>query len=79
MTSDFITYILLFGLVILFAFIIDYRKSIKYWYVLLLFLLIGFVDNSLNTITIAYPDTQISGIIICIVIGVPKYIVLYLF
>jgi len=49
----------LFVFIILCSFLIDYRTSIKYWYILLFFFIIGFVDNLFNAITIAYPDTQI--------------------
>lgn len=41
------------------SFLVSYRKATKYWYVLLIIFLIGFFDNLSNTITIAFPVTQI--------------------
>ena len=58
MEQDILNYILIFGFAILCSFVIDYKKSIKYWYVLLLFFIIGFVDNIFNIITVTYPDVQ---------------------
>lgn len=59
MIHEIVRDILIFGIIVLLSFLIDYKKSVKYWYVLLLFFVIGFVDNLLNTITIAYPETQL--------------------
>lgn len=59
MIHEIVRNILIFGVVILLSFLIDYKKSVKYWYVLLFFFIIGFVDNILGTITIEYPDTQL--------------------
>ena len=59
MIHDIAGNVVIFGFIVLFSFLIDYKKSLKYWYVLLLFFLIGIVVNLFNTITIAYPDTQI--------------------
>ena len=50
---------LIFGIVVLLSFFIDYKKSVKYWYVLLFFFIIGFIDNMLGTITIEYPNTEL--------------------
>ena len=54
-TEDF----LIFIFAVLLAFLIDNRKAIKYWYLLLIFLLIGFMDNLFLTITMYYPELQI--------------------
>ena len=59
MTHDILSYMILLGFVILCSFLIDCKNSTKFWYVLLLFSIIGFVDNLFNTITIAYPETQL--------------------
>ena len=49
----------IFIFIILCSFLIDYKRSIKYWYILLLIFIIGFADNLFNDIIIAYPFTQI--------------------
>lgn len=54
-TEDF----LVFVFAVLLAFLVDNRKAAKYWYLLLIFLLIGFVDNLFLTITWYYPELQI--------------------
>jgi membrane protease YdiL (CAAX protease family) len=59
MINDILRDIFIFLFSILLAFLIDFRKSIKYWYILLLFFVIGFVDNAFNTITMTYPNTQL--------------------
>ena len=59
MTNDIVRDILIFSIPILLILLIDYRKSIKYWYILLLFFVIGFVDNTFNTMTMTYPNTQL--------------------
>jgi len=48
-----------FIFIILLSFLIDYKKSIKYWYILLLIFIIGFADNLFNDMIISYPFTQI--------------------
>ena len=58
-TQFIIRNILIFGFAVLLAFLIDYKKSIKYWYVLLLFIAIGLVDNLLHITTELYPQVQI--------------------
>ena len=59
MTNDILRDILIFSIPILLILLIDYRKSIKYWYILLLYFTIGFFDNTFNTITMTYPNTQL--------------------
>ena len=59
MTNDILRDILIFSAAILLAFLIDFRKSVRYWYILLLFFIIGFVDNTFNTITMTYPNMQL--------------------
>jgi len=59
MIHEILGYILMFGLVILICFLIDFKNSTRYWYFLILFLIIGFVDNISYTITSAYPNIQI--------------------
>ncbi|MBN2881739.1 CPBP family intramembrane metalloprotease [Candidatus Woesearchaeota archaeon] len=59
MTDDIFRDILIFSVSILLVLLIDFRKSIKYWYILLLFFVIGFVDNTFNTLTMTYPNTQL--------------------
>ena len=51
--------IILFGFAIFLVILIDYKKSIKNWYILLLFLLFGLFDNLLYVITESYPNLQI--------------------
>lgn len=51
--------ILIFGLIMLFVFALDYRKAFKNLHLLLLFFTIGFIDNFFNTLTIEYPALQL--------------------
>ena len=51
--------ILLFGLIVLICFLIDFKNSKRSWHFLLLFIVIGFADNISYTITDAYPNMQI--------------------
>lgn len=50
--------ILLIG-IILVVLILDYKKSISNWRLLVLFLVVAFVDNFLYIITSKYPSIQI--------------------
>jgi len=59
MINELISVLLIFIVIIICSFLIDYRKSTKYWYVLLIFIFIGFMDNLFHTITIHYPDLQL--------------------
>jgi membrane protease YdiL (CAAX protease family) len=59
MLNELISVLFVLVFVILCAFFIDYRKSIRLWYILLLFLFIGFTDNLFHTITIHFPDLQL--------------------
>lgn len=59
MINEIIRDALLFSCSILFAFSLDYKRSGKLWNILLLFFVIGFVDNTFNTITMIYPNTQL--------------------
>lgn len=51
--------IFLFGLVVLVCFFIDFKTSIKYWYILILFFIVGLADNISYTVTAGYPTIQI--------------------
>jgi len=59
MINDILTDVLIFSFGVVLCFVIDFRKSIKYWYVLLLFLIIGLLDNFFHSLTIHYPNLQI--------------------
>lgn len=59
MWQDILGSTILFGLVIVISIFIDSRKSVKYWYILILFFTIGIIDNLFHTVTNLYPDTQI--------------------
>ena len=48
-----------FVLLIICSILIDYKRSIRYWYILLLVFFIGLADNLFNDLIIAYPSTQI--------------------
>lgn len=49
----------LFGLIVLLSFLFNYNKSVKYWYILILFFVVGFADNLSYTLISAYPYLQI--------------------
>lgn len=59
MVNEILGAVLIFGITLILAFSIDYKKSIKYWYILLLFLMIGFVDCLFHTLTMTFPDIQL--------------------
>ncbi len=50
---------IIFGFAILLSFLIDFKRSIKYWYLLVLFFAIGLVDNLFHALTMTYPDIQL--------------------
>ena len=51
--------IIIFAFAVLLSFLIDFKKSINYWYALLLFFVIGFIDNLFYTLTMTYPGSQL--------------------
>lgn len=59
MTNEILNDIIIFGLIVLLALIIDFKKSIKYWYLLVLFFSIGLVDSLFYPLTMRFQDTQI--------------------
>ena len=59
MTQFILRNLILFGFAILIAILIEYKKSIKNWHILLLFLIFGLLDNVLYIITELYPNLQI--------------------
>lgn len=59
MIHDILRDVLIFSFGAVLCLFIDFRKSIKYWYLLLLFLFIGLMDNFFHTLTINYPNLQI--------------------
>ena len=59
MIQDILTYTIIFGFSVLCSFLIEYKKSSKYWILLLCFFIVGFTDNLLNSITVVYPKMQL--------------------
>lgn len=59
MIPEIVSNFLIFGIVVFLSLLINYKNSIKHWYLLLLFLLIGTVDDMLYSLTMTYPFVQI--------------------
>lgn len=59
MTTFILRNLIVFGFAVLLAILINYKKSIRNWHILSLFLILGLVDNLLYVITESYPDLQI--------------------
>jgi len=59
MVQDIISNTLILGFVVLLSFLVDYKNSIKYWYVLILVFIIGFIDGLFHSLTMGYPNIQI--------------------
>lgn len=59
MIQDAVGYILIFGSAVLLSVLMNYKRSARHWFVLVLFLVIGFLDNFCYSITNAFPGIQV--------------------
>lgn len=59
MINEFLSSTLIFGSIIFLSMLIDIKKSYKYWYVLLLFLVIAVIDSMFYPLTMRFQNIQI--------------------